>query len=123
MEGEPIPGQPGLIDRGLLLDLVQKEWGFSLPEKLLPEMVEFVQMGAKLLIRDGQVRVVSGNGPVGRALITIRVFGQDIPLLADLDQSYPLEPLLKRAADRAVELKSRIQKRLATMPATRPVGG
>lgn len=114
---EPLPDGTATIDRQLLLDLVQKQAGLTLPEELLPATVQFTRMDAKLVISDNRIRVLSGQGPAGPALITARIFGQNIPLLAGVDQTFPLDPLLKRAGERAAQVKDALKRKLATRPA------
>ncbi|GMU21407.1 MAG: hypothetical protein AMXMBFR13_15000 [Phycisphaerae bacterium] len=113
----PPPGKPGTVDRDLLLELVERQAGVTLPALLsraLPATVEYSQMGAKLLIDHGRARVLSSSG-AGQPLITIRVLGQDLPLLADMDRSFDLAPLLRQARGRVEELRESVRRRI-TLP-------
>jgi hypothetical protein len=112
----------GAISRDLLSELLQKGLGLSLPAALLPEEIEFVQIGAKLIIKDGQVRVLSQIGPAGPALLTARVLGTLVPLLVNVDEKFPLRPLMERIRGPIAQVQQTVKSRLRPMTAaSRPV--
>jgi len=84
---------PGTIDRQLV-DWVSRELiGIELG-RVLPETIEYAQLGAKLVI-DGEVLRVRGtHGSDGRTILTIRVFGRDLPLVREFDRTFEITPLL-----------------------------
>ncbi len=115
----PPSGGRGTIQRDLLSHLMQQQLGLNLPDQLLPAEVEFVQIGAKIIVEGGQLRVMSLAGPAGPAMITARVFGQLVPLLGGVDQRFELRPLMERWREPLSELRTRVQRHLAS-PASRP---
>ncbi|UCD30114.1 MAG: hypothetical protein JSV03_06485 [Planctomycetota bacterium] len=94
-------GKTGKIERKVLIDLVNNQLGLTLPENLLPEVVEYVQLGAKLTIEGHKIRLTSAEGPVGPALITIRLSGLNVPLLGQIDKTFDVDRLLQQAGKRA----------------------
>ncbi len=123
LTARPAGGESGTLDRELLIELAERLFGVRLPEKMLPEKVPYVQMGARLLIERGKVRVLSGEGPAGRALVTVRVFGQDLPLLAGVDRTFSIEALPELLEEHAARLEDLVKRKLRrgdATPSTRP---
>jgi hypothetical protein len=123
LAAEPLDGRAGTVDRALLLEAFKKYAGISLPtslQSLLPGRVDYVQLGIRILIDRQQVRVFSGRGPAGPALITVRVFGQDLPIGGDLDLSFPLSEVMHQAVGRIDSLKQRLERPSSTAVSTAP---
>lgn len=97
LAAEPPNGRPGTIQQALLAEAFEKCFGLALPTGLLPERVEYVQMGVRILVDRKHVRVLSGHGPAGPAVITTRILGQDLPLGGQIDVRFPLSELLSKA--------------------------
>lgn len=110
----------GTISRDLLAELLQKALGLSLPAALLPDEIEFVQIGAKLVIKDGQVRVLSLGGPAGPALLTARVLGTMVPLLVGVDEKFPLKPLMEKLRGPISQVQQKVKSRLSPVTSSRP---
>jgi hypothetical protein len=108
----PPPAGRGTIERDLLLELLQRQLGLPIPAALLPEQIEFVQIGAKLVIGEGKLRVLSLQGPAGPAILTLQAFGATRPLLENVDQSFELKPLMDRLAGPLGQLKSAVRERI-----------
>ncbi|MBX3394271.1 MAG: hypothetical protein KF841_02770 [Phycisphaerae bacterium] len=100
----PPPGRPGTIDRGLILSAAQQfldfTWPESLPQSILPEKLEYVQFGARLLIRDNQLRILGTHGPSGDVILTIRVFGQDFGVVKQRPGAIDLTPAINAILER-----------------------
>jgi len=102
----PPDGAPGYVERQLLLDVAESalgfEWPSALPKQLLPERVEYVAIGARLLVRDNVLRVLGTHGTGDRALVTIRdpVFGQEIAVAKERSETIDLSPYVRDAFDR-----------------------
>ena len=98
----PPANQKGLIDRALLLDAAERglgfQWPAALPKRLLPEKIEYVDIGARLLIRDNKLRVLGTHGSDGRAIITIRdpVFGRPLTIFSEPGHVYDLTPYINQ---------------------------
>jgi hypothetical protein len=118
LHAEPPAGKPGIVERQLLLDLLERYLGFKVPPMLagmLPESVEFVQAEAKLLIDGTRLQILPLPAATGEdgAILTVRIGGQTVPLVRAIDQTFDLAPLLDRARNRAREWKTRIGSRPA----------
>jgi len=102
----PAPGRGGTLDREALRRLLRTHLGVDLPERMLPRALEYTCLSARVLIEGESLRILSGTGPAGPALITLRLLGRDIPLLPCVDHRLPVEPLvagLRAQADRLRE--------------------
>ena len=94
----PPPGQPGTIDRALLLSAAEEalnfSWPSALPQNLLPEKVEYVEFGMRLLVRDNKMRILGTHGASGDTILTIRVGGMSFGVIKEESDSLDLEPYL-----------------------------
>lgn len=101
----PPPGQPGTIDRELLISAVQEilgmSWPSAVPERLLPEKVEYVEFGFRLLIRDNQLRVLGSHGPDGDTILTVKVAGMAFGVVKEQAGAVDLSPYMAKLRDRA----------------------
>lgn len=122
VSARPAPGQKGTIETRLLLDVLKDRVGLKVPRRLLPESIEYVQMSAKVLIDGRRVRVLSSGGSAGPPVITARLLGQDVPLVAELDESFDLEPLLRELRERISQWKARVRTRIESTTGSRPGG-
>jgi len=101
----PPANQKGFIDRALLLDAAERgfgfEWPAALPKRLLPAKIEYVDIGARLLVRDNKLRVLGTHGSDGRAIITIRepVFGRALTIFGEPGRVYDLTPYVKQVLE------------------------
>ena len=105
----PPAGQPGRIDRTLLLGALQEMVGFALPqnmEQLLPEQIEYTQMGVKLLANEGRLRILGSHDSDGKAMLTLRFFGQDLRVPPPT-QAYSIESLVEYVKTQARKLDRR----------------
>lgn len=111
-----VPGneRPGTIARSLLVDLLEQQLGVKLPRfitSLLPEQVQYVRMGAKLLIDGPHLRVLNLPGGRDSSILTIRIGDREIPLVPEIDRVFDLKPLLDKAREHAEQLKQNLQQR------------
>jgi hypothetical protein len=123
IDAVPPPGKPGTVDRALLLSLLEKYLGFQVPGVLahmLPDSVEFVRAEAKLLLDGNKLQILTIPRPGGGALITVRLAGQEMPLVRSIDQVFDLGPLFERARRQANEWQEHLRERSRLRPATRP---
>jgi hypothetical protein len=83
-----------------LLDQAARELiGLDL-SSVLPERVEYASLGAKLVI-DGEVLRVRGtHGTDGRTILTVRALGRDLPIVKELDRTFPIGPLLAQIREK-----------------------
>lgn len=94
----PPPGAPGTIDQALLLSVAQSvldlKWPEALPKSILPEQVEYAEFGARLLVRDNQLRILGTHGKKGETILTIKILGQSFGLINEPAGTFDLEPRL-----------------------------
>lgn len=92
----PPKGKKGTIDRALLLGVVEKffhfNWPSSIPQEVLPDRIEYVEFGMRLLIRDNQMRILGTHGAKNDAILTIQVFGQPIAVVKEQRGAVDLTP-------------------------------
>lgn len=95
---------PGYIDRTLLIGAAERlldfEWPESLPQKVLPEQVEYRQFGVRLLIRDNILRILGTHGDGEATILTIAVWGAPIGLVKEPEATIDLGPYLDDIAAR-----------------------
>lgn len=95
----PPPGQPGKIDRDVLLAAAEGAFDFtwpeSLPRTLLPDDVEYTRLGMRLLVQDNKMRVLGTHGVNGDAILTISIFGAPIPIVKEQKHTIDLGPYLE----------------------------
>ncbi|MBN1492015.1 MAG: hypothetical protein JXA69_19030 [Phycisphaerae bacterium] len=120
----PPTGQPGRIERTLLLGALQEMVGFALPsnmEQLLPEQIEYTQMGVKLLANEGRLRILGSHDSDGKAMLTLRFFGQDLRVPPPT-QTYSIESLVEYVKTQARKLDRRTLRQWwqNPAPATQP---
>ena len=78
--------------------------------RMLPQSVEFVRAEGKLLIDGTRLQILtlpdatSGNG----ALLTVRIGGQELPMVRAIEQSFDLTGLMDRARAQAKEWKDKL---------------
>jgi len=94
IEIRPNADQRGWIDRELLSQAFQRTVGLALPS-FLPERIEYRRLGFRVDLHDGMLYVLGTHGPRGKAILSISVAGQEMPVLFEpesaLDVSAPLE--------------------------------
>ncbi len=92
----PPAGQPGTIDRTLLLGVAEGLFDFSwpagLPERFLPERLEYTEFGMRLLVQDNQLRILGTHGADGDTILTLRVFGKPFGLVKEQSGVVDLGP-------------------------------
>ncbi|MEE8385514.1 MAG: hypothetical protein V3S01_06330 [Dehalococcoidia bacterium] len=94
----PPAGEVGTIDRALLLAVAEKTLGFTwpqaVPQRILPEHVEYVEFGMRLLVRDNQLRVLGTHGQGGDTILTIALLDRPVGLLKERSGTIDLGPYL-----------------------------
>lgn len=99
---------PNWIDGALLRALAEKALHVRLPN-ILPSRIEYTQLGLRLEVRDEVLHVYGTHGPGERTILTVRVAGQDFPLLFEPRQPIDLSELADWLRTRAAE---RLRQRL-----------
>lgn len=95
----------GTIDRGLLVGAAQKAVGFEwpgwLPQALIPEKIEYVEFGVRLLVRDNKLRILGTHGEGSRTILTLKIMGRTFGLVKERDGVIDLTPWIEEALARA----------------------
>lgn len=88
------PGdEPGFIEKAALASVGRQAFGLDL-EPILPERVEYVQMGVKLLLDREGLRIRGTHGPRQRTILTVKLWGREVGLLKQPDKIYPMKDLV-----------------------------
>ena len=93
------PDRPGTIDRDALALVARELFGFDL-QMVLPRKIEYAELGARLVLDHGRLRIHGTHGPDGRTVATIRLFGRDWPVLRAPDRTFEVPDLLALVRDR-----------------------
>jgi hypothetical protein len=107
LELEPPTDEVNWIERNLLLEALSRAAGVNLPDWLsallaqLPERLEYTQLGVRLDMQDELLYVFGTHGPREKALLTLRINGQELPALLEPEQPITLGPLLDDLRTRA----------------------
>jgi hypothetical protein len=101
----PPQGESGTIDRDIIRAAADKALGIDLGRigSLLPEKVEYLQLGAKLLIDHDQLRVQGSHGRDNQTILTVRVLGQEIGIIKQPKKVFPVSELLAALRARAAQ--------------------
>jgi len=101
----PPVGEPGTIDRTLLLGVAERLFDFSwpagLPQRLLPEHLEYTEFGMRLLVQDNRLRILGTHGADGDTILTLRVFGKPFGLVKEQSGVIDLGPHIRELLGRA----------------------
>ncbi|HVP11530.1 MAG TPA: hypothetical protein VMV94_10125 [Phycisphaerae bacterium] len=94
----PPADAPGTIDRDLLLEAAEKAFDFSwppsLPRELLPDKVEYAELGMRLLVRDNHLRILGTHGADGDTILTIKLLGTPVAVVKEQPATIDLTPVL-----------------------------
>lgn len=107
IEIEAVPprgAEAGTIHRELLINgltkLLDFSWPSSIPQSLLPEHVEYARFGVRLRIENNQMRVLGTHGSGGDTILTLRIFGAEVPVIKSLRHEIDLTPRINALRDR-----------------------
>ncbi len=92
-EVAPDGDAPGTIERSLLDEIVRRTLGFALPP-VLPERIEYTQLGVRIEVRDEVLSIFGTHGDGERVILTARVLGRDVPIVFEPPQPIDLTPTL-----------------------------
>jgi hypothetical protein len=99
----PPEGEVGTIDRGIIREAAERVLGVDLGRLggLLPEKVEYVRLGAKLLIDGDRLRVEGTHGADRDTILTVKVLGKEWGILKQPDRVFPVADLVEAIRRRA----------------------
>lgn len=112
------PEEGGLwVEGALLRSIVQNTMRITLPP-VLPDRIEYVQLGARFDMRDEVLTVLGTHGPREKTIFTARLFGRDIALIPEPGQSFDLRAWFDSLRAQAIEHLARELPRVP-LPAER----
>jgi len=80
---------PNWVEGRLLTSLTGRLLGIPLPA-LLPERIEYTQLGFRLDVRDEELYVFGSHGPGQKTIMTVRLHDREIPLLLEPRYAFDL---------------------------------
>lgn len=89
----PPADAPGIIDKETIRVLLMQFVGID-TSRVLPEQVEYVKLGAKLLFSGEELTLRGTHGPAGRTILTIRVAGREFGVIQQPDRTYKVGDLI-----------------------------
>ena len=89
----------GTIDRTLLAGIARRLLGYDL-SALLPEQIKYAELGMRVVLRDGQVRIHGTHGPGGRTLVTVKLFGRPVPLIVAPSEWFDVSAYTRNLSNR-----------------------
>lgn len=110
----PPEGGKATADKAFIAFLLEKLLNKTIPEatlRLLPDQIEYTQLGAKVLVDPKRIRVLGTQGPTGRALLTLSVLGHDLPVVP-LDVSMDIIPLRERLLPQLKALAEQARRKM-----------
>ncbi len=93
---EPPPGGPGTMDRELLVKIARKFLDMDL-SALLPEEVEYSELGINLVVDRGVLAFYGTHGPENETILTIKIAGQPFPVIGQPKRTFEVSSLLGEA--------------------------
>ena len=104
--------QPNWIEGKLLRELISRTLEVDLPD-VLPERIEYTQLGVKLDVRDEVLHVFGTHGPREKTILTVRLAELEMPLIREPEQPFDLSGWFDKLRAQAAE---RLQRRLRSLP-------
>ena len=94
------PGHIQTIDRQVVLELARRYLGLELVN--LPfEELEYVKLGAQIVIDGQELRVLSPFDDSPQTLLSVRLLGREVPIIRAPDQTFHLDDLVAEIYDAA----------------------
>lgn len=107
---------PNWVEGRLLRSLVESALRVKLPN-ILPERLEYTRLGLRLEVRDEILHVYGTHGPREKTILTVRIAGQDWPLIQEPEREFDLRELADWLRARAAE---RLRRHLPHVPGATP---
>lgn len=93
---EPPPDKPGTMDRELLVKIARKFLDMDL-SALLPEEIEYSELGINLVVDRGVLELYGTHGPDSQTILTIKIAGQPFPIISQPERTFDVSSLLGEA--------------------------
>ena len=113
---DPQDDTPYWIEGRLVTELISRALNVRVPP-LLPERIEYTQLGLRLEIENEILNVYGTHGDRERTILTARMNGQDFPLIVQPKRAFDLREWCNLARARAAAY---LQERLQRLPLDHP---
>ena len=92
---------PGTLDTELIVHAARKLLGAELSPLIAATLkrldsVTYSRFAFKVVVDEGQLRILGTHGQGNRAILTVRVFGTDLAVVTQPDRPIELAPLLDK---------------------------
>jgi len=101
----PPENGPAFIEKAALASVGREVFGLDL-EPILPERVQYVRMGMKLLLDREGLRVRGTHGPDNRTILTISLWGREVGILKQPEEAYLVEDIVALVRSRLKDYDS-----------------
>jgi len=101
---------PNWVEGRLLRELVKRMLNMEMPS-FLPERIEYTKLGLKLEVRDEVLYIFGAHGAGETTILTVRMYGRDVPLVFEPRRSIDLAPWLDQLRARVADASDRIMLR------------
>lgn len=93
LEVAPSDDAPDYVEGRLVRELVSRALHVELPP-LLPERIEYSRLGVRIEVRDEVLTVFGSHGERNQVILTVRLYGAELPLIREPKSSFDLRPTL-----------------------------
>ncbi len=83
--------KPNWVERRLLSEILKRTMGIELLS-FLPERFEYARLGARLDVENERLHVFGTHGPRERAILSVRLADQEVPVIFEPEQEFDLQP-------------------------------
>jgi len=88
----PVDG-PAIISREVIATAAERWLGVN-PAALLPETIEYLQLGARLTVENDRLRVRGTHGSDGKTILTIKLFDQPVGILREPELTFAVPDIV-----------------------------
>ncbi len=125
VEVVPPEDQPGTIDTDLIIAASEKVMGIELSSLISATLkrldkVTYTRFALKLLVDEGQLRILGTHGAGRRSILTVQVFGTELAILTQPRRPIELAPILTKLREAGQKKMQELIERYR--PTTAPAG-
>ncbi len=102
LRATPPEGRAGTIDRSVLREASLQLLGFDATTLLPPGVgeIEYTQLGVRLVLNRGELRVFGTHGDDGRTILTVKLFGREFGVVKEPRKTFAVDELLAAVQQR-----------------------
>jgi len=90
----PPSDAPAIISREVIASAAERWLGVN-PAAILPEKVQYLELGARFMVDGDQLRVRGTHGPDGATILTVQLLGRPIGLVRELDRTFTIPDVVR----------------------------